>query len=947
MRIAYIENARLPTEKAHGYQIMKTCEALVNAGAEVQLFVADRRNPLGDRDVLEYYGIPSSFDVFRLPVVDFLPHPDRGARRRAEESLRSDPSASLGMKLAYSIERRSFLRSIRRARLALLASDVWYTRDPILAETLISLPNARPVFVELHNAGARVKEIVSKVSGWIVISEGLKRYLVEQGVVEDRITVAHDGFDPDAFAHLPSREEARRMLGIDPFVFLAVYAGHLYSWKGVDSIATAFSKMPDGIELAIVGGYPQDIERVKGLAGDASRVKFVGHQSRKDVLIWLSAADAAMLPTSAQFEIGKSYTSPLKLFEYLAAGLPVIASDVPSSREILDESVATFFKPDDAEDFLRALQEAKNKKHEARISKEKVKGYSWGERGRRVNEFVVASVAKQSRTGQNIAVIDGFCGKCDSNWKPWLKAELENKGYEPKMLALPNSCSPDFDECLSFLRKELQGFGPNDIVIGHSLGGYFAIKISEEKEFGTLILVAPTTGKIIEPQTEAGRAGKDFDALKRVISHGVQLENIKVKKKVLFFDRKDDRIPFETTEEFDASWQKHLTTGKGHFATRDKVFEFPELLSVVTARNEVTKQSPLCEFEIASSSRFGGTPRNDRGVLIITQAVDEADTNLSFFLDWLRELSSHVSVVHVAAWKVGSHTLPSNVHIHAMPKGKLKRMIALKKLTWKVRRDIDAVFVHMLAPVAASLGWFWRLLGKRVVLWYTHGSVPAALHVANLFVHGICTATSPSMNLKTVKKIVTGHGIDTERFRPGDVPRLPEILTVGRITPRKRLESLLDLVEAVHRAQPSLPLRLRIVGEAYLASDRAYADALAAEVARRGLGDLVSFDGAKLNADLIERYRRGAVFVTASETGSLDKAVLEALSCGTPVLAASRVFSGFDGVHVAANGWDEEAIAFVVSRLMHPSTDAAARADVIRKASLKTLISRLVSILLD
>jgi glycosyltransferase involved in cell wall biosynthesis len=142
-------------------------------------------------------------------------------------------------------------------------------------------------------------------------------------------------------------------------------------------------------------------------------------------------------------------------------------------------------------------------------------------------------------------------------------------------------------------------------------------------------------------------------------------------------------------------------------------------------------------------------------------------------------------------------------------------------------------------------------------------------------------------------------------------------------------------------------LRLRVVGEAYLDSDKAYAETLEADVARRGLHDVVSFDGAKLGDELIELYRRSAVFVTASETGSLDKAVLEALSCGTPVLAASHVFAGFDGVHVAASGWDDDAIAFVVSRLAHPTTDEAARADVSRKASLKTLISRLVSILLD
>ncbi|MCR4256718.1 MAG: glycosyltransferase family 4 protein, partial [Candidatus Uhrbacteria bacterium] len=294
--------------------------------------------------------------------------------------------------------------SVRRARLALLASDVWYTRDPVVAETLVSLQHARPVFVELHNADARVAALASRVAGWIAISEGLKRYLVEQGVAEEKITVAHDGFDPDAFSDLPSREEARRSLGIDPSAFLAVYAGHLYPWKGVDAIAPAFSQIPDGIELAIVGGYPQDIERVKEKAGNAPRVsakggsasggkfRFVGHQSREDVLTWLAAADAAILPTSAQFEIGKSYTSPLKLFEALAAGLPVIASDVPSAREILDDSVATFFKADDADDFLRAMREQQAKSKEQRavaeMAKQKVKPYAWKERGKGIRDFV-------------------------------------------------------------------------------------------------------------------------------------------------------------------------------------------------------------------------------------------------------------------------------------------------------------------------------------------------------------------------------------------------------------------------------------------------------------------------------------------------------------------------------------------------------------------------------
>jgi glycosyltransferase involved in cell wall biosynthesis len=718
MRIAYIENARVPTEKAHGYQIVKTCEALVNTGVEVQLFVAERRNPLSDNDPFESYGVSEAFDLFRLPVIDLM-----------------DVVPALN-RYAYALERWSFLRSVRRARLSFLASDAWYTRDPAVADTLVTLRCARPIFIELHNADTRVSKLAPRVAGWVVISQGLKTYLIEQGVPEEKIIVARDGFDAETFTQLPSREEARRALNIDPNVFLAVYTGHLYPWKGVDSIAPAFSKLPEGVEIAIVGGYPQDIERVKGRAGYAPRVKFIGHQSRKDVVQWLAAANAALVPTSSRFDIGKSYTSPLKLFEALASGLPIIASDVPSAREILDESVATFFAPDDPDAFLQVLSVSRGKQHDASVSKNMVRGFSWKNRGKNIGEMLEVKVADQ-----------------------------------------------------------------------------------------------------------------------------------------------------ETYRE--------------------------------------------------------------KGVLVVTQAVDEENTNLSFFLDWLRELASRVRVVHVAAWSVGTYQLPSNVHVHEMSKGKMKRIVALKVLTWNVRKDVDTVFVHMLAPVAAVMGIFWRLMGKRLVLWYTHGSVPTSLRVANIFVNGICTATSPSMNLKTMKKVVTGHGIDTNRFCPRDVPRLPEMITVGRISPRKHIEYLFDLVAEIKQAHPTIPFRLRVVGDAYLASDRSYAESLASEVERRGLKDIISLNGARLGEELINLYRRSAIFVTASETGSLDKVVLESLSCGTPVLALSNVFAGFKGVRIATDDWDDESIAFVVSRLAHPASDGEARNDVIAKASLKTLISRLVSILLD
>ncbi len=366
MRLLYAENIRLPTEKAHGYQIMKTCEAMAKAGIEIELVTAQRKNAI-KTNPFEFYGIPSLFTWKQIPVIDFVA---------------SAPSVL--KPFVYAIERGSFVRNLAKR---LPDSDVYYTRDLVIADAM-GKATKKPLFVELHDVTSRVAKLVSRVTAWIVISEGIKQELLKLGVPSEKILIAHDGFDPEQFTNLPTKQEARAKLGVPVDVFLLVYTGHLYPWKGMDGIADAFKDIPEGVELAVVGGYPEDILRIQEIAGDTSHVRFLGQLQRNAVPAWLAAADAALLPTSARFEIGKSYTSPLKLFEYLAAGLPVLASDVPSSHEILDESVARFFKPDNGQDFLRALSEIRAMNTASDAARAKVKPYAWEERGKSIGSFL-------------------------------------------------------------------------------------------------------------------------------------------------------------------------------------------------------------------------------------------------------------------------------------------------------------------------------------------------------------------------------------------------------------------------------------------------------------------------------------------------------------------------------------------------------------------------------
>ena len=136
-------------------------------------------------------------------------------------------------------------------------------------------------------------------------------------------------------------------------------------------------------------------------------------------------------------------------------------------------------------------------------------------------------------------------------------------------------------------------------------------------------------------------------------------------------------------------------------------------------------------------------------LLIITQNVDEEDQLLGFFVSWIREFQKHFSGVTVVA-------------LRAPQKNWLRLLL---QILWHVPRH-DAVFVHM-APMFAILAAPWaRVWGKRIGLWYTHKAVTWKLRIAKKFVNVIFTASPESFRLPSKKVIVTGHGIDTELFKP-------------------------------------------------------------------------------------------------------------------------------------------------------------------------------------
>lgn len=159
-------------------------------------------------------------------------------------------------------------------------------------------------------------------------------------------------------------------------------------------------------------------------------------------------------------------------------------------------------------------------------------------------------------------LIHGFEGSADSNWFPWLKSILLEKGYEVFNETFPNPSHPDFEEIMNFYRDEMKGV---DLVVGHSMGAFIALKLSEEFDFSKLILVAPAVGELNYPYMEGQWPGSDLQALKKVISENFKNSKLRADSKTAIFSQNDPYVPLTLMDLFSDDWELITLEGKNHF----------------------------------------------------------------------------------------------------------------------------------------------------------------------------------------------------------------------------------------------------------------------------------------------------------------------------------------------------------------------------------------------
>lgn len=272
-------------------------------------------------------------------------------------------------------------------------------------------------------------------------------------------------------------------------------------------------------------------------------------------------------------------------------------------------------------------------------------------------------------------------------------------------------------------------------------------------------------------------------------------------------------------------------------------------------------------------------------LLIVTQKVDRTDPILGFFHRWLEAFAQHGETITVIGQYVGAYELPHNVSVVSLEKEKGRGTFSQILRFWKFcishRASYDQVFVHM-TPIWIILGApIWLVLGKKMYLWYEIKRGGFKLKLALLFVKKVFAASKHGLPSVSRKQVTTGHGIDIDLFdRNPEAREAGHLVAVGRVTRIKHCEVLL-------RALAELPdCRLTIAGGTVTEEDKAYEAELRSLMHRLSIADRVEM-GWVSPEEMPTLLHRADVFVHASQ-GGFDKAVLQAMACGTPVITTSE-----------------------------------------------------------
>lgn len=340
MRVAYVAVVDLPNRYAHAIQVVKNAQAWAKASDEFEFITnVSPKNWRGVRfqRLADFYGLTHPFPIVTYPFGGLLHHP-------------------------WSPLRGLFFYPLAARRCQKQGVDLVYTRTYLLPK--FTVPKGILTIAETHSPPENTydkRTLYAQTThpeflALVTISEPLAERYRAFGIPAEKIIALPDGVDLERFENPLDKATARTKLNLaidDP---LAVYVGHLYRDRGVEDILTAAQELPD-VRFLLVGGHGRHLAkwRLRAHSLRLSNLSFTGFVSNHQVPTYLWAADVLLMPYSAACYTAE-WMSPLKLFEYMAAGRPIVASALPALKTVLThDQNAWLCAPDDGEALAEAV----------------------------------------------------------------------------------------------------------------------------------------------------------------------------------------------------------------------------------------------------------------------------------------------------------------------------------------------------------------------------------------------------------------------------------------------------------------------------------------------------------------------------------------------------------------------------------------------------------------